>query len=336
MRISSTEAKKGNQGAVAPSLAPLLSVASVQDHSFCAVGIDVGGTKIAAGVVGFPECKMYARRQIPTEAKRGGAAVLADVEQLVRELMEESSALNLRVDGIGLGLCELVNLAGEPASENCIAWKGLPVRERLSRLAPATIEADVRAAALGESLFGAGRPFRIFLYVTVGTGISSCLMIDGHPFLGARGATGTMASGPLPSAGGRSNALMPTLEELSSGPALVRCFNHSGGRAASGHDVLVAVAAGDDRAVGVVRSAGEALGAAIGWLVNVLDPEGVVIGGGLGLSDGLYREATIASTRRHIWSELHRGLPVLPAALGLDAGAIGAASVAWKKFGKQH
>jgi glucokinase len=303
------------------------------DADFVALGIDVGGTKIAAGVVCFPEGAVRMQRVIPTRAQRGAEAVLKEVQQMAADLAGEARARQWTVQGIGVGVCELVDRAGQIVSANCFDWRKAPVREGLALLAPTLIEADVRAAALGEALFGAGKPFQQFLYVTVGTGISSCLMPDGRPFLGARGLTGTMASSPLPVARDGAGAGNPTLEELASGPALVKRFNQRGGSAQSAPDVLAAAATGNADALDVVRSGAEALGAAIGWLGNVLDPGAIVIGGGLGVSEGLHRETLIASARRHIWSDLNRDLPVLPAALGLNAGTIGAAAAAWRSFG---
>ncbi len=295
--------------------------------SACAIGVDVGGTKIAAGVVTFPDGKVHVRSIIPTLPKRGGEAVLTDVERLASQLTAEARSLDLHIDGIGVGVCEIVDLSGRVASENCILWRKEPVWERLSRMAPTIIEADVRAAARAEALFGAGRGARVFLYVTIGTGIASCLVIDGHPFAGARGATGTMASGPLPDCGKMRNEVMPaSLEEFGAGPALVRRFKSLQGSAQSGQDVLAAASQGNTRAVEVVRTAAEALGASIGTLINILDPELVVLGGGLGLSEGLYRETLINSARRHIWWEGHRDVPIVPAVTGTDAGIIGAAA----------
>jgi glucokinase len=301
------------------------------------LGIDVGGTKIAAGVVTFPEGEVRCRRLIPTASKRGGEAVLGDVLRLSEDLIAEARGMSLRVGGIGAGVCELVDLSGKVVSESSIAWKGLEVQERLSKLAPAVVEADVRAAALAEACFGAGRPFRAFLYVTVGTGISSSLVLDKKPFAGARGLTGTMASSPLP----RGDRLldekpwqgsMPTLEEIASGPALVARYNQRHpGATRSGEDVVARAMAGDAGAVAVLESAGEALGAAVGWLVNVLDPEAVIVGGGVGLSGGVYWLSFLSSARRHIWSELHRELPIFPAEKGADAGLIGAAAAAWRR-----
>jgi glucokinase len=258
-----------------------------------------------------------------------------DVFQFANELAAEARALNRRVVAIGLGVCELVDTAGNIVSANCVAWQSLEVREQLSAIAPAVIEADVRAAALAEAMFGAGQPYRIFVYVTVGTGISSSLVIEGRPFTGARGATGTVASSPLPrlrQPGDSAEAL--TLEQIASGPALVSGFSRLRGHAKTGQEVLAEARAGNTCALGVVTSAAEALGATVGWLVNVLDPEAVVIGGGLGLSEGPYWDSLIVSARKHIWSALHRDLPIVRAATGRYAGVIGASASAWKKFAR--
>jgi glucokinase len=90
--------------------------------------------------------------------------------------------------------------------------------------------------------------------------------------------------------------------------------------------VVAAVEAGEPTAIEVVQSGGAALGVGVGWLVNVLDPEAIVVGGGLGVSGGLYWSSFVASTRTHIWSDESRKLPILPAQLGADAGLIGAAA----------
>lgn len=293
------------------------------------LGIDVGGTKISAGLMSFPTGRVLAQRLTPTLASRGGRPVLDDALRLARELASATE----RVDAIGLGVCELVDRHGRVASSNCIDWQNQPVREELCSIAPAVIEADVRAAALAESLFGAARGFGTFLYVTVGTGISCCLMLEGRPFLGTRGATGTMGSSPLSIPCEQcGHVSQRTLEHIAAGPALVERFNALHGDAATGREVLAAAATGNAVAARIVQSASEALESQVALLVNVLDPEAVVMGGGLGMSDGPYWDHFIASTRRHIWSELHRDLPILRAATGVDAGWIGAAAKAAQHF----
>jgi glucokinase len=144
-----------------------------------------------------------------------------------------------------------------------------------------------------------------------------------------------MASSPLPAPGGSPGGdAPPTLEDLASGPAIARRYRQRSGttRVGSGEEVAAMAAAGDAAAIEVMRAAGEALGAGIGWLVNVLDPEAVVIGGGLGLSGGIHWESLVASARRHVWSARNRDLPILRAASGREAGVIGAAAAAWLAF----
>jgi glucokinase len=85
----------------------------------------------------------------------------------------------------------------------------------------------------------------------------------------------------------------------------------------------------------VVQTAGEALGVTVALLVNVLDPEAVIVGGGLGTAAGLYWDSFVASTRKHIWSDTHRQLPVLKAAYSGDAGFVGAAMLAFRKYQPQ-
>lgn len=294
-----------------------------------AIGIDVGGTKIAGGLVRLATGEVGARRVVPTRPERGGETVLADVVAVARELSEDA-ACGSAVRGIGVGIPELVDLDGVIRSGNVIGWEGLPVSEHLGQIAPVVIEADVRAAALAEARYGAGRPFSLFVYISIGTGISSCLVRDGTPFAGARGNALVLSTGPLTvpcaSCGIQTDFV---LEEYASGPALVERYRAQGNRTVDrAEDVLAAAAAGNETAAAIVQSAGEVLGSSVGLLANVLDPEAVIIGGGLGLAGGLYWTSLVRSTREHIWSEATRTLPILPAALGADAGLIGAAATA--------
>jgi glucokinase len=148
----------------------------------------------------------------------------------------------------------------------------------------------------------------------------------------AREATGMMGSSPLSiSCEQCGHVSRRTLEDIAAGLALGKRFNALHGHATNGREVLAA-AASDSVAATIVQSAGEALESQAALLINMLDPEVVGIGGGLGLSDGPYWDHFIASSRRHVWSELHRDLPILQAATGVNAGWIGAAAKGWREF----
>ena len=296
------------------------------------IGIDLGGTKMAGGLVSLPSGKILAKEIIPTPTARGGPAVLGDLVALARRLHALATSLGLSVQGIGIGLAELVNLQGEISSEYLVNWRELPAKQVISEIAPTLFESDARAPALAEALFGAGRDFDNFIYLTVGTGIGFCLMLDGQPYAGAHGHAIMVGSGALTSQCERCGAKQDqVLEQFAAGPSLIHRYNQRTGRTlAEGQEVTAAAADGDPIAQEIVRSAGEALGNSVGFLINVLDPQAVIVGGGLGLAGGLYWESFIASTRRHVWSEISRGLPIISAQLGSDAGLIGAAASIWK------
>jgi glucokinase len=296
------------------------------------IGIDVGGTKIAAGLLAPSGAEVLARRLRPTGADRGGEAVLADVIDLACSLRDEAMKHNAPALAIGVGVAELTSPRGDVLDEATIRWKGVDVDRRISAATslPVTIEADVRAAARAEAELGAGRGLRSFLYVTVGTGISACLVLEGSPYTGARGLAGSFASGrTLIAADDGTIVPGPPLERFAGGPAIAARLAESAPEfSGTAREALALAENGDVVAAGVVDSAGRALGAAIAHLVNVLDPHAIVIGGGLGLAGGRYRSSLVTALRSHIYSDHHRDLPLVDAALGVDAGWIGAALAA--------
>lgn len=296
-----------------------------------AIGLDIGGTKTAAGIVLWPTGEVLHRAVNPTNPQRGGEAVLDDVLALAGGLMQKAEQEEIKIAAIGAGVAELVDCDGNVASSCTIAWGGQPIQQKLSTIAPARVESDVRAAARAEAIFGAGRGKRLFVYITVGTGISSCLIQNGQPLKGANGNAILMASSPLSTACTHCGAkLHPVLEEFASGPAIAKRFAQAK-RAESVGDcqgVFRAASDGDRDAIEILSSAGEALGISAAFLINVLDPELVILGGGLGTAGGIYREVFDRSCRAHIFADISRGVPIVSAQLGIDAGVIGAAAIA--------
>jgi glucokinase len=295
-----------------------------------AIGLDIGGTKIAAGVVLWPSGELLRRTVVPTQPTRGGEAVLKDTCDLAQQLHDWARGERIEVGGIGAGVAELVDCGGNVTSSCTIDWRNRPVQQRLSEIAPAQVESDVRAAAVGEAIFGAGRGHRLFVYITVGTGISYCLMQGGQPFKGANGNAIMMASSPLTTVCTHCGVkLRPVLEEFASGPAIAKRFaqarNEELGETCE--QVFRAASNGDKHAIEILASAGEALGVGTAFLVNLLDPEMIIVGGGLGIAGGLYRETFERSCREHIFADNSRGLPIVTAKLGADAGLVGAAAV---------
>jgi glucokinase len=302
------------------------------------LGLDVGGTKVAGGIVSFPGATLRWRQSQPTRPERGGEAVLDDVVALAASLIGQAEVGGAHVDGIGLGVCELVDLAGNITSGQTLRWQGSVVQKRLESLRHTLVEADVRAAALAEAAFGAGKPFDIFLYITVGSGISHALVQAGRPYAGAHGNALLSASGSLALDCPQCHAhTEQVVEEIASGPGMVALYNRLTSRHVTRAEEIVAAAADNDsHALHVLSAGGKALGNVAAFLVNVLDPEAIIIGGGLGLSGGLYGQNLESSTRKYIWHEGARNLPILRASLGVDAGIIGAAAAAWQRLECRH
>ena len=302
-------------------------VASLPNQPLRVVGIDVGGTKIAAALVDAETGGMVRRLETATGVERGVEAVVADIVTLVHAVAEGEP-----IAAIGVGLPELVDSEGEIRSDYLLDWRQGDLEKRLTDIAPVDFESDVRAAALAEATLGVGEPYDLFVYISLGTGISSTLVQHCVPLVGARGGALVLSTGPLGMPCGSCGAWRDfILEDFASGRALAERYadaTHCAHETVTAQDVLAAAEAGDNNAIVIVDSAAEALGSALGWLVNVLDPEALVIGGGLGLASGRYHEQLIASTRAHIWNVAAQHLPIVPAGLGHDAGVIGAALAA--------
>lgn len=266
-----------------------------------ALGLDVGGSKIAACLFDTDRRTALATTRVATRPARGGAAVLEDCVAAV-----DAIAAHAGVDAgrtpLGIGVCELVDPQGRITSAATFDWRVLDLGTCF-RSPVAVVEADVRAAARGEARLGAGAGCESFVYLTVGTGIAFSLVLGGAPHAGARGNALILGS--------------PPVEATASGAALA---------AAAGVPTARHVFERPDLAA-VVRTGAERLGQAMAWLVNALDPELLVIGGGLGLR-AEYREAATRAMRARIEARQARDIPVVPAALGADSSVIGAALMA--------
>jgi glucokinase len=260
-----------------------------------AIGIDVGGTKIAAGLVDTSSGGVLDRRRIRTLPERGGAAVLADCAALAHDLGGEGLP-------VGIALCELVDLDGRPASGDTVDWRGLDVEAEVG--APSVVvESDVRAAALAEARFGVGVEVSPFLHVVVGTGASVCLVIDGRPYAGAHGEALVLGA--------------PPVERTASGPALARAAGLE-----RAEDVLA-----DPAHAATLDDAAAALGGVLATLANALDPALVVVGGGLGTA-AAFRERVERALQERVAYPREPPLPVVGSLLGADGGVVGAALLA--------
>lgn len=301
-----------------------------------AVGVDIGGTKLLAGLVG-PDGVVLARRRLQTPPE-GGAAVGAAVVEVVRALWQEAGSGPLPV---GVGAAGLVDLGGTVRySPNIPGWDGTPLRAQLTVAlgVDVHVDNDANAAAWGEFRAGAGRHVEgSLLMLTLGTGIGGGLVQGGALLRGSEGLAAEFGhmivqeGGPPCGCGNHG-----CLEALASGRAIARVAREGLGRgeasaltgivAPSGKDVTRAAEDGDAFARRVLDECGFWLGVGIASLVNALDPALVVVGGGAMQAGELLLAPARAAYAARVLGDAQRTVPlVVPATLGDDAGMVGAA-----------
>ncbi|MBJ88410.1 MAG: hypothetical protein CMO98_00980 [Woeseia sp.] len=297
-----------------------------------ALGIDVGGTKIAVGLVDTLKATVINVEKIATPQDSRSAQTLLLVSELAESVFMTAKSEGTPITCIGLGVPELVTLDGEIVSKHVVCWETEEVHATLSTIAPLSIFSDVQAAAIAEATFGAGTNFPLCLYVGIGTGISHTLVIDGHPYRGASGNAILFGSSVMSSICEKCGSIQESIvEKVSSGPGLVAAFNEVGGGAVTAEQVIAADASGDSAAMDVVKRAGNRVGEAIGNLINVLEPHIVVVGGGLGSNAvGSYWESLQSAARRVAWAPSMKDISIVHAIYGDMTGVLGAAISAAK------
>jgi glucokinase len=290
------------------------------DHDPVTIGLDIGGTKIAGAVVdGHGRVLHRVNRQTDLDGARDPDFRVSRplAEQLVGWCNEQEYSAR----SIGLGVPEYVDLDGLVTSRLVMDWDRQP-RAAFESLVPVSVDSDVRCAALAEARLGSGRDVDTLVYVSVGTGLSHAIVIDGDVLRGARGEAISLGELGVP---GRREAAGLSLEQFSSGAGITDRYTQLTGRPAAGaRDVASAAAAGDTAAQEVLTSAAEALGEGLATLVKLLDPHIVILGGGMGTSSGPWRTQVDETYARAV-SPRPSPPPLAHPRLGKDAGVIGAA-----------
>lgn len=308
------------------------------DDEGLTVGIDVGGTKLAAGVVDAAGTVLaYERRVTPAHDVE---ALTALIVATARDL---AAAVGADVLPVGVGAAGMIDLDGVVRYAPNIGWRDYPLRQRVAALlgAPVTVENDANVAAWGEYRVGAGRAARSSMAMfTVGTGVGGGLVLADRLIRGANGVGAEFGhlvlaeGGPPCNCGNRGD-----LEALASGTAIGRMAREAVaagevdpasplGLASErdGKAVTRAAEAGDDIAAAILARAGFWLGVGIGSLVNVLDPEVVVLGGGAMEAAAFILPAARAAAHERMMGLEHRTVPeIVVAQLGDRAGLVGAA-----------
>jgi len=326
----------------------ILSMAKKRpDENKISLGIDLGGTKIIAALVDR-QGRILARDYRETMPADGQAAVIARMIDAACTVMEAGGVNASQVAAVGVAAPGPIDAESGvvTAPPNLPGWKDVPLRRLMEEdlSVPTWLENDANAAALGEHRFGAGKGTRHMIYVTASTGIGGGLILDGQLYRGATGAAGEIGhitllpKGPHCGCGNRG-----CLEALASGKAIAREARERVSRGVptligdlaegdldqiSAKLVAQAAAQGDIPAREIIEEAMSYLGLGMASLVNLFNPELIVIGGGLTKMGELLFDPVRRIIARTAFRSSAEAVEVVPAQLGDDVGVLGAAAVA--------
>ena len=305
------------------------------------IGIDVGGTNVKIALVNEKGNIIYSN-SIPTRAEMGYEYTINNMKEAIRELLKETHTDAKSIEGMGFGFpgqidCQkgIVRLA-----PNIPGWVDVPIAEIMEKEfgIPTRVDNDVRCAALGELNYGAGIGCENLICITVGTGIGSGLIVNGKLVRGASNAAGEIGhikldinEGPLCGCGDRG-----CLEAFASGPSIVAMAEEyiKGGKSTKYRELanpditpyIVSEAAkqGDAVAKRIFTIIGGYIGVGLASVVNLLNPEKIIIGGGVAAAGDLLLDPIKETLIKRAMPIAGSAVEIVPAQLGNSAGVIGA------------
>lgn len=310
-----------------------------------AVGIDVGGTKIAAGVVDRAGT-VLTRYTTYAHSEKQPEFVIDAIEEAYQTVLKTGEIDPAEVEAVGVGFGGNTN---GPAgivliSSNLPAWNHVPLRDIVAERIdmPVILDNDTNLCTLGEHRYGAGRGAKNMCYVTFSTGYGIGIIINNELYVGHTGTAGELGhavveiNGPLCSCGKRG-CLMAyasgvgisrmAYEQIEAGTTtLLRTMIPPDGRRISGETIVQAANQGDETAREVLRTAGYYAGVGLSIIIEVLNPELIVLGGGLSRIGSLVMDPALEGLRANTQPELWDSTQVVPWQLGDDLGIIGAAT----------
>ena len=324
-----------------------------EDITTLTLGIDLGGTKILTAVVNS-QGEMLSSDECLTPATKSREAVIQSILNSAHRVLKQASIAISEICAIGVGAAGISNPEAGIlfTSPNLPELRDVPLRdimqERLGR--KAFVINDANAAALGEFYFGAARGVRNFIYITLSTGIGGGIVIDGKIYTGAIGAAGEVGhmtiddKGPICNCGNRG-----CWETLASGTALAREAKYrikKGVRTSileyaegdlekvTAQVIHSAAEQGDSLAKELIARTGYYVGVGLANLINIFNPELIVIGGGLSNIGDMLLGPAFKAAQGRAYKEVFEAVRFASAELGRNSGVLGAAAFALQEMKK--
>lgn len=311
------------------------------------IGVDIGGTKVLSAL-SSKNGNIINKIQVPTEADRGEEVIISNIINSIRRVIKDSKIDKNNVEKIGVGSPGPLDIKRGIIIENSnLSWSNVPLVKRLEEIIGISVilENDANAAALGENRFGSGQSADNIIYITISTGIGGGIIINRDIFHGGKGNAGEIGHMTLvPDSNyqcGCGN--YGCFEAVASGTAIARrgkevltnnkdslIVDYSDNNADIIDAPLIAKAAraGDQEAIEIYKLTGSLLGVGIANVVNLFDPEIVVLGGGVMHSKDLFINELKDSLNERALKPNLKNLEIKEAKLGKDTGVMGAIAVA--------
>lgn len=308
------------------------------------IGVDLGGTNLRTAILS-PDGNILDRHKEATHAADGWEKVVARLIENIKRQRKNAIQQGFDVAAVGVGAPGVIQTDKGIVvkSPNFPDWNNLPLRDQLEKTVgiPVFLENDANAAALGEQWRGAGRGIRSMILLTLGTGVGGGIILDNKIWHGADGMAGeighmTLIPDGRPCTCGNTGCL----EMYSSARGIVQSFREALGKTSGGvpgqleqissEQIYEAAGAGNEIAVRVMKDMGRMLGIGIASLINIFNPERIVVGGGVKDAWPLFIGATREEIMKRAFAVPAKRTEIVPSELGDDAGMVGAAAVAFE------
>lgn len=290
-----------------------------------AVGVEIGGTKLQAGI-GSSDGKLVALVRRAVDPSKGGAGIREQLPSIIDEVVKKAGCGPKDLKGVGVGFGGPVDTQRGRilVSHQIEGWSGFPLREWLQKKieVPVVLQNDAKTAALAEATHGAGKGLRRIFYITVGSGVGGGLVVDGVPDVGQGLGAGEIGHTWVPDPDtGRPDKL----EHVASGWSIGKRGSRRLGRELSGAEVAALASKGDQTAAKAVAESAEALALGIGNVLALLHPQRFIVGGGVSLMGGLWwNPLKAALSERYAFKPFAESYDVVPAGLGEEVVVVGA------------
>ncbi|HYF04290.1 MAG TPA: ROK family protein [Patescibacteria group bacterium] len=301
------------------------------------IGIDLGGTSIKFGVLS-PEGELISRSSIPTQADSGREHIMKNLENAIEKLLKEFPDTK----SIGLGVPGVVDSEGVVYNPpNLPGWGVFPIQNILSKKfgLPVAVDNDANAAAVAEALLGAGKEVPYFLFITLGTGVGGCIIMDGTIWRGERGGAGEIGhiiiDSNAKSIPGKGSFRTGVLEEYVGRTQIIDCAKRYAAEYPDSllhnfkdldiPDIADSIEKGDQAAIECFKESGRLLGLGLATAMAILDMRKVIVGGGISRTHPLLLETTRKTLQERAIPTVSKESEIIIAHYTNDAGMIGAA-----------